>query len=62
MAKILYFVTNMEPMSISFALEHKESKVGICLLQDAVYFGCKGKRVNGKLAKALKQGIPVFVT
>ena len=58
MARILYFVTDMDPMSIKFALEHKDSEVGICLLQDAVYFGCKGK--NGTIAEAIKRGIQVF--
>ena len=58
MARILYFVTDMDPMSIKLALEHKDSEVGICLLQDAVYFGCKGK--NGTLAEAIKRGIQTF--
>jgi sulfur relay protein TusB/DsrH len=60
MAKILYFVTDMEPMSIKLALEHKGSEVGICLLQDAVYFGCKGKNGNGTVAEAIKRGAHVF--
>ena len=47
-------------MSIKLALEHKDSEVGICLLQDAVYFGCKGKNGNGTLAEAIKRGILVF--
>lgn len=59
MARILYFVTDMDPMSIKLALEHKDNEVGICLLQDAVYFGCKEK--NGILAEAIKRGIHVFV-
>lgn len=45
-------------MSIRLALEHKDSEVGICLLQDAVYFGCKGK--NGTLTKAIERGVSVF--
>ena len=60
MAKILYFVTDMEPMSIELALEHTDSEVGICLLQDAVYFGCKGKNGNGTVAEAIRQGVQVF--
>lgn len=60
MAKILYFVTSMEPMGIKLALEHKNSEVGICLLQDAVYFGCKGKNGNGTVAEAIKRGTHVF--
>jgi len=60
MAKILYFVTDMDPIGIELALEHKESEVGICLLQDAVYFGCEGKKGNGTLAEAIKRGIQVF--
>jgi sulfur relay protein TusB/DsrH len=60
MTKILYFVTDMEPMSIRLALEHKDSEVGICLLQDAVYFGCKGKNGNGTVAEAIKRGASVF--
>jgi len=61
MAKILYFVTSMEPTSIKLALEHTDSEVGICLLQDAVYFGCKGKNGNGTVAEAIKRGAHVFV-
>jgi len=55
---MLYFVTDMDPISIELALEHKGNEVGICLLQDAVYFGCKGK--NGTLAEAIKRGIQIF--
>jgi len=47
-------------MSIKLALEHKDSEVGICLLQDAVYFGCKGKNGNGTLVEAIKHDIQVF--
>jgi len=61
MAKILYFVTSMEPTSIKLALEHTDSEVGICLLQDAVYFGCKGKNGKGTVAEAIKRGAHVFV-
>jgi sulfur relay protein TusB/DsrH len=60
MTKILYFVTDMEPMSIKLALEHKDSEVAICLLQDAVYFGCKGKNRNITVAEAIRQGAQVF--
>jgi len=60
MAKILYFVTDMDRMSMRLALEHKDSEVGICLLQDAVYFGCKGRKGNGTLVEAKKRGIRVF--
>jgi len=60
MAKILYFVTDMEPMSIKLALEHKDSEVAICLLQDAVYFGCKGKSGNATVAEAIKRGAHVL--
>jgi len=60
LARILYFVTDMDLMSIGCALEHKDIEVGICLLQDAVYFGCKGKNGNGTLAEAIKRGIHVF--
>ena len=60
MTKILYFVTDMEPMSIELASKHKDSEVGICLLQDAVYFGCKGKNRNGNVAEAIKRGVHVF--
>ncbi len=61
MAKILYFVTDMEPTSIKLALEHTDSEIGICLLQDAVYFGCKGKNGKGTVAEAIKRGAHVFV-
>lgn len=60
MAKILYFVTSMKPTSIKLASEHTDSEVGICLLQDAVYFGCKGKNGNGTVAEAIKRGIHIF--
>jgi len=60
MAKILYFVTGIKPMSLKLALEHKDSEVGICLLQDAVYFGCKGKNGNGTVDEAIKQSVHVF--
>ncbi len=60
MAKILYFVTSMEPTSIKLALEHTDSEVGICLLQDAVYFGCKGKTEKGTVAEAIKHGVHIF--
>ena len=60
MARILYFVTDMDQMSTRLALEHKDDEVGICLMQDAVYFGCKGKNANGMLAEAIKRGIQVF--
>jgi sulfur relay protein TusB/DsrH len=60
MAKILYFVTSTEPMGIKLALEHMDSEVGICLLQDAVYFGCKGKNGNSTTAEAIKRGAHVF--
>jgi len=58
LTRILYFVTDMDPISIKLALEHKSNEVGICLLQDAVYFGCKGK--NETLAEATKRGIQTF--
>lgn len=59
MAKILYFVTDSETVAMQFALEHKDSEVGICLLQDAVYFGCKGK--GGRPAdEAIKRGVKIF--
>lgn len=60
MTKILYFVTDMDPMSMRLALEHKGSEVGICLLQDAVYFGCKGRKGDGMLVEAKERGIRVF--
>lgn len=60
MAEILYFVTDMDPMGIKLALENRDNKVGICLLQDAVYFGCKGNNRNGMLAEIVKHGIQVF--
>ena len=60
MIKILYFATDMDLMSMKLALEHKDSEVGICLLQDAVYLGCKGKNGNGALAEAIKRRIQFF--
>jgi len=59
-AGILYFVTDMDAVSVRLALEHKDSEVGICLLQNAVYFGCKGKNGNGTLVEAIKRGVSVF--
>ena len=59
MTKILYFVTGAETVAMKFALEHKDSEVGICLLQDAVYMSSKGKR--GQVAEeAIKRGIQIF--
>ncbi|MGC8939504.1 MAG: DsrH/TusB family sulfur metabolism protein [Candidatus Bathyarchaeia archaeon] len=64
MAKILYFITDPDPIGIRLALEykteHKGSDVGICLLQDAVYFASKGRR-DDYVADAVKSGIPVYV-
>ena len=61
MAKILYFITDMDPIGIRLALEckatHKGNDVGICLLQDAVYFASKGK--DGNVAEVMKNGILV---
>lgn len=62
MSKILYFITDMDLTGIKLALEHKDNEVGIALLQDAVYFGCEGKKGNGTLAEAIEQGISVFAT
>lgn len=59
MTKILYFVTDMDPISMKFALKHKNSEVGICLLQDAVYFGHKGKKGNEVLSEVIKRGVQV---
>ena len=56
MTKILYFVTDTDPVGIRLALEQKDGEVGICLLQDAVYFGCKGRKGNGTLTEAIKRG------
>lgn len=58
MTRILYFVTDKAPVSVRLALESKNNEVGICLMQDAVYLGCKEK--NGILAEAIKHGILVF--
>jgi sulfur relay protein TusB/DsrH len=60
MSKILYFITDLDPTGIQLASEHKDSDVGICLLQDAVYFGCKGRNGNGSVADAIKSGITVY--
>ena len=59
MAKILYFITDMDPMGIQLALEHEGDDVGICLLQDAVYYGCKGRK-DAPVADAIKKGIPIY--
>ena len=48
----------MEPASIKLASEHKDDEVGICLLQDAVFLGCKGKTET--LAIAIRDGIQTF--
>ena len=48
----------MEPAAIKLALEHKNDQTGICLLQDAVYFGCKGKTMA--IAEAIRNGIQTF--
>jgi len=61
MTKILYFITDMDSMGIQLALEHKGDEIGICLLQDAVYYGCKGRR-NESMINAIKKGIPIYAT
>ena len=48
----------MEPASVKLASEHKDDEVGICLLQDAVYLGCKGK--TEMLANSIKNGVQTF--
>jgi sulfur relay protein TusB/DsrH len=60
MVKVLYFMTDTDAVSLKLALEHKDNEVGVCLLQDAVYFGCKGKTENRTLAEAVKRGLRVF--
>ena len=62
MKDILYFITDMDFMSIKFALKEKKNKVGICLLQDAVYFACKGREDNKILEEAIKQDTQVFTS
>ncbi|MBX5329041.1 MAG: DsrH/TusB family sulfur metabolism protein [Candidatus Bathyarchaeota archaeon] len=59
MAKILYFITDMDPIGIQLALEHKDGDIGICLLQDAVYYGCKGRK-DAPVADAIKKGISIY--
>jgi sulfur relay protein TusB/DsrH len=60
MSRILYFITDMDMLGIKLALEHKDDEIGISLLQDAVYFGCKGKNGNGILAEAIRRGVLVY--
>jgi len=64
MTKILYFITDMDPLGVELALKQKEMgksmEVGICLLQDAVYFGCHGRKGIGTVTEAIKHGIQVF--
>jgi sulfur relay protein TusB/DsrH len=60
MTRILYFITDSDPMGIQLASQHKDSEVGICLLQDAVYFGCKAKNGNGALTEVIKRGASAF--
>lgn len=60
MAKVLYFITDLDPTGIRLALEHRNSDVGICLLQDAVYFGCEGRNVDVSVGDATKSGITVY--
>ncbi len=50
----------MDPTGIQLALEQK-GEVGICLLQDAVYYGCKGRDGEGSVTNGIKNGIPVHV-
>jgi sulfur relay protein TusB/DsrH len=59
MAKILYFMTDMDPLGIQLALEHKGNGIGICLLQDAVYYGCKGRK-DASVVDAIKKGISIY--
>jgi sulfur relay protein TusB/DsrH len=51
----------MDPTGIRLSLEHKDNEVGICLLQDAVYYGCKGRNRDRSVTDAIKSGIPVYV-
>jgi len=64
MVKILYFITDMDPIGIRMALEYKkeckDNEVGICLLQDAVYFASKGRK-DSNVAEAIKNDIAVYV-
>lgn len=64
MAKILYFITDMDPTGIRLALEykaaHKDNHVGICLLQDAVYFASKGRK-DSNVAEVMESSIPVYI-
>ncbi|RLI00007.1 hypothetical protein DRO19_00730 [Candidatus Bathyarchaeota archaeon] len=55
MAKILYFITDTDPLGIELAMQHKGEEVGICLLQDATYFACKKE-----IEKAINQGIKIY--
>lgn len=59
MAKILYFVTDRDSMVMRLAVEHKGHEIGVCLLQDAVYFGCKGKS-GESTEEAIKRNVSVF--
>ncbi|MGD8544645.1 MAG: DsrH/TusB family sulfur metabolism protein [Candidatus Bathyarchaeota archaeon] len=60
MTKTLYFITDVNPMSVRLASEDKSKEVGICLIQDAVYLGCKRKNSDGILEEAMQHGIQVF--
>ena len=60
MVKILYFITDVDPISLELAREHIGQEVGICLLQDAVYFAHSTEHRNRILTEALHQKIPVF--
>lgn len=64
MTKILYFITDMDQIGIQLGLGQKDMEedveIGICLLQDAVYFGCDGRKGMGTVTEAIKRGIQVF--
>jgi sulfur relay protein TusB/DsrH len=60
MAKILYFITDRDSLGLQLAIEHEDQEVGICLLQDAVYFAHSTESRNKLVKAAIKRSIPIF--
>jgi len=55
--KIVYFISNEDKTGIELALENKEDKLTLCLIQNAVYSGNKKEII---ISTALDQGINII--
>lgn len=55
----LYLISDKYQYSIKLALDDPSENIAICLLQDAVYFACKGSYEEDMLT-AIKKGIQIY--